>query len=221
MSILGFGLWASSGPFPLSAHYGLYKRGRDPPTNPSRHLKKKECSSLKWLLKEDQGRRPTAASAAAAAPSRSAAVPAAETAASPCLGRYISSCRLPAAAAATSGRRCRRRIAAPPSPPFIPSSSPASTSLPLHGPPLLLSLYHFPSTPICNPPSPILLHLLPPRPAPKIPLNSHAQRPLLPRPKLPPPTIPSASRPPPSRNPLCYTPSLDFQNRRSQFPKSS
>ena len=23
------GLWASSGPFPLSAHYGLYKRGRD------------------------------------------------------------------------------------------------------------------------------------------------------------------------------------------------
>ena len=25
------GLWASSGPFPLSAHYGLYKRGRDPP----------------------------------------------------------------------------------------------------------------------------------------------------------------------------------------------
>ena len=25
------GLWASSGPFPLSAHYGLYKRERDPP----------------------------------------------------------------------------------------------------------------------------------------------------------------------------------------------
>ena len=25
------GLWASSGPFPLSAHYGLSKRGRDPP----------------------------------------------------------------------------------------------------------------------------------------------------------------------------------------------
>ena len=45
MSILGFGLWASSGPFPLSAHYGLYKRGRDPPTNPSRHLRKKDSSS--------------------------------------------------------------------------------------------------------------------------------------------------------------------------------
>ena len=28
------GLWASSGPFPLSAHYGLYKRGRDPPPPP-------------------------------------------------------------------------------------------------------------------------------------------------------------------------------------------
>ena len=30
---LGFGLWASSGPFPLSIHFGLYKRGRDPPPN--------------------------------------------------------------------------------------------------------------------------------------------------------------------------------------------
>ena len=36
----GCGLWASSGPFPLLAHHGLYKRGRDPPTNPSRHLRK-------------------------------------------------------------------------------------------------------------------------------------------------------------------------------------
>ena len=68
MNILGFGLWASSGPFPLSAHCGLYKRGRDPPTNPSRHLKKeRSVLPLKWLLKEDQGRRPTAASAAATA----------------------------------------------------------------------------------------------------------------------------------------------------------
>ena len=40
------GLWASSGPFPLSAHYGLYKRGRDHTTNPSRHLKKKGVFSL-------------------------------------------------------------------------------------------------------------------------------------------------------------------------------
>ena len=51
------GLWASSGPFPLSAHYGLYKRGRDPPTNPSRHLKKERSDlPLKWLLKEGRGR---------------------------------------------------------------------------------------------------------------------------------------------------------------------
>ena len=95
------GLWASSGPFPLSAHYGLYKRGRDPPTNPSRHLKKKECPSLKWLLKEDQGGRPTATTAAAtaAAPPRAAAVFAAVTAASPCLVRWLPSCSLLAAAA--------------------------------------------------------------------------------------------------------------------------
>ena len=81
------GLWASSGPFPLSAHYGLYKRERDPPTNPSRHLKKERSEfPLKWLLKEDWRRRPTAASAAVAAAARccAAAAPAAETAASSC-----------------------------------------------------------------------------------------------------------------------------------------
>ena len=53
------GLWALSGPFPLSAHYGLYKRVRDPPpppTNPSRHLKKERSAlPLKWLLKEGRG----------------------------------------------------------------------------------------------------------------------------------------------------------------------
>ena len=100
-------MWASSGPFPLSTHYGLYKRGRDPPTNPSRHLKKERIIiPLKWMLKEDQGRRPTAASAAttAAAPSRAAAVLAAETAASPCLVCYSSACRLPAATAAAPSR---------------------------------------------------------------------------------------------------------------------
>ena len=43
---LGFGLWASNGPFPLSAHFGLYKRRRDPPPNPSRHLTKKGVSSI-------------------------------------------------------------------------------------------------------------------------------------------------------------------------------
>ena len=64
----GCGLWASSGPFPLLAHQGLYKRGRDPPTNPSRHLKKVRVAlHLKWLLKEGQGGEPTAATAAATA----------------------------------------------------------------------------------------------------------------------------------------------------------
>ena len=48
MIMLGLGLWASSGPFPLLAYLGLYKRGRDPPSpipNPSRHLRKKEVIS--------------------------------------------------------------------------------------------------------------------------------------------------------------------------------
>ena len=114
MSILGFGLWASSGSFPLSAHYGPYKRGRDPPTNPSRHLKKERSDlPLKWLLKEGRGRSPTAAAAAAT------------TAATPCPGHSSSPPssrrRRPQAAAAASGRRRRLRTAAPPSPP-----SPAS-----------------------------------------------------------------------------------------------
>ena len=64
MSILGFGLWAPSGPFPLSGHYGLYKRGMDTPKNPSHHLKKeKSALPLKSLLKEGRGRSPTAAAA--------------------------------------------------------------------------------------------------------------------------------------------------------------
>ena len=40
------GSWTSSGPFPLSAHLRFYKRGRDPPTNPKRHLKKGLFSRL-------------------------------------------------------------------------------------------------------------------------------------------------------------------------------
>ena len=36
-----FRLWVR-GPFPLSAHFGLYKRGRDPLTNPSHHLRKEK-----------------------------------------------------------------------------------------------------------------------------------------------------------------------------------
>ena len=85
MSILGFGLWASSGPFPLSDHFDLYKRGRDPPTNPSRHLiKKRSLLHLECLLMEGRGRSPAAVAAAAAAPRLCAA--AATTAATPCPG---------------------------------------------------------------------------------------------------------------------------------------
>ena len=40
------GLWASSGPFPLSAHYGLYKRGRDPPQTLAIIWRKKREFSL-------------------------------------------------------------------------------------------------------------------------------------------------------------------------------
>ena len=53
------GLWASSGPFPLSAHYGLYKRGRDPPTNPSRHLKKKKEHPSSQVAAQGRARRET------------------------------------------------------------------------------------------------------------------------------------------------------------------
>ena len=141
MSILGFGLWASSGPFPLSAHYGLYKRGRDPPTNPSRHLKKERSDlPLEWLLKEGRGRSPTAAAAAAAA---------ATTAATPCPGHSSSPPssrrRRPHAATAASGRRRCLQTAALPSPPspaslqrvlpLSPHHPPPSAAKPLHEPP--------------------------------------------------------------------------------------
>ena len=43
---LGLGLWALSGPFPLSGHFGLYKRGRDPPQTLSVIWKKKGVNSL-------------------------------------------------------------------------------------------------------------------------------------------------------------------------------
>ena len=115
------GLWASSGPFPLSAHYGLYKRRRDPPTNPSRYLKKeRSILPLKWLLKEDQGSRPTAASAAATAAAlpRAAAVPTAETAASPCPDHVLPR------ATSLRRRRCRRHR-----PPLLPPPSDRCTAI--------------------------------------------------------------------------------------------
>ena len=136
------GLWASSGPFPLSAHYGLYKRGRDPATNPSCHLKKERSPlPLKWLLKEDQGRRTTAASTAAApqtccrrARRRDRRLP------SPCS-------RVPCAPSSRR-RHCYRHLRPPLLPP-PPDRCPPSPSLPiLHSPSttaLPITVHDFPS----------------------------------------------------------------------------
>ena len=90
MIMLGVDCGPQVGPFLSRPTMGSIRGEGTPPTNPSRHLKKERIIiPLKWLLKEDQGRRPTAASAAAtaAAPPRAAAVAAAESAASPCLVR--------------------------------------------------------------------------------------------------------------------------------------
>ena len=171
------------GPFPSRPIMGPIRGGRDPPTNPSRHLKKERVIlHLKWLLKEGQGGEPTAATAAAtaAAPPRAAAVPAAF----PCLAHWLPSCSFPVAAvaAAASGRRRRRRrriAAPPPSPPPSPSQaiprftsseifpSPANTP---HSPRFLCPEPSPPtssfSPPVANP----SLHFLPSRRA-----SSHLQ----------------------------------------------
>ena len=142
MNMFRCGLWASSGPFPLSAHYGLYKRGRDPPTNPSHHLKKERSAlPLKWLLKKDQGRRPTAASATATAAAllRAAVVPAALLRAAVVPAAFP--CR---AAVVPAAFPCRDHVfprADIPTPlPPLPQAATAATGLlchhpyPLHGP---------------------------------------------------------------------------------------
>ena len=137
------GLWASSGPFPLSAHYGLYKRGRDPPTNPSRHLKKERSElPLKWLLKEDQRRRPTAATAAR----RCAA---AETAASSC-SLHVLPARL-----TVPSRRRRRHLRPPLRSAVPPHFFSSSTSFPSSPPPssILPSTTHHPNPGINHFPS--------------------------------------------------------------------
>ena len=98
------------GPFPSRHIFGLYKRGRDPLRNPSRHLKKEKSElTLKCLLTEDQGRRPTATS--------------------PCPDPVLFTVVAPAAAAAIE----------PTPPPLIccrccptPSSAPAPTEFTLH-----------------------------------------------------------------------------------------
>ena len=128
------GLWASSGPFPLSAHYGLYKRGRDPPTNPGRHLKKERSElPLKWLLKEDWRRRPTVTAAAHCC---ATAAPAAETAASSC-SLHV----LPTRFTIPSCRRLR--------PPLLPR---LKFVVPPH---LFSSTIVFPSSPHLRPSSPL------------------------------------------------------------------
>ena len=124
---------------PLSAHYGLYKRGRDSPTNPSRHLKKERSDlPLKWLLKEGRGRSPTAAAAARLR----AAAAAATTAATPCPGHGFftiiiatppssrSRRRPQAAAAAASGlpRRHLLRFLLLPLVILLPQAPPTSIS---------------------------------------------------------------------------------------------
>ena len=129
MSILDFGLWASSGPFPLLAHYGLYKRGRDPPTNHSHHLKKKgvflsqvaaQGGSRKETNRRRHCRRTTTCRLCARRRDRRLPLPWS------LVINVLPSCR----------RRRRRRLRPPPPPPerstVIPSDHP------LHGPPIPL-----------------------------------------------------------------------------------
>ena len=127
-------LLTSSGPFPLSAHYRLYKRGRDPPTNPSRHLKNQRSElPLKWRLEEDRGRRPTAASASQ---SRAVVGPVAKTAASPCPDHGILSLPPPPLSCCHC-RPCAATTAALEPPPLPPCAATATLSLslstPVHG----------------------------------------------------------------------------------------
>ena len=61
--ILGCG--PQVGPFPSRPNIGSIRGEGTPSTNPRRHLNKERSElPLKWLLKEDRGRRPIAAAAA-------------------------------------------------------------------------------------------------------------------------------------------------------------
>ena len=198
MSILGFGLWASSGPFPLSAHYGLYKRGRDPPTNPSRHLRKESSLlHLEWLLTEGRGRSPTAA--AAAARLRAAASAAATTTATPCPGHADSPTAAPAAAADL----------APPPPPSSRRRRPCSAAaavvqhrlhLHLH---LQLHLRQAPGKPLLQSLLPLLRCLHSPPRATPFPAN---------------PDFPESSRSPPHDHPLLPRFPLLHPSSRENLP---
>ena len=158
------------GPFPLSAHLRLCKRGRDPlppPWNPSRHWKNERSElPLKWLLKENRGRRPTATSAAAAVVRPHATtVSSADAAASPCLD--------PAYATADTAAASPM----PPLPPYVP-------------PPPYMSPLHATSSPIPALHLPLLsINLFPLLPDSRISLNPQTLF-LLPNPDAhPTPTI--------------------------------
>ena len=117
------------GPFPSRPNMGSIRgEGTPPPTNPSRHLKKKRSElPLKWLLNKDRGRRPTAASVAATADTaaarlRATATPVIDAAASPCLGPV------------TPPPLYQSPLPPPPLP-ASPSPTPAPTPPPLHLPP--------------------------------------------------------------------------------------
>ena len=135
------------GPFPSRPIMGsIIGEGPPlPPTNPSYHLKKeRSVLPLKWLLKEDRGRRPTATSAPATAATlpHAAAVPAAKTAASPCHDHMLPWCVV--------------ITKPPPSPPLLPPLSDrcAASHLPssdlfsdcLHLPPHS-AIHNFPTFP--------------------------------------------------------------------------
>ena len=116
------GLWASSGPFPLSAHYGLYKRGRDPPQTLAVIWRKKGVNSLssgcsRKIKKGDQPPPPPPPPL----PHNPVLPPCPPSRPPPplTLVTFTLSCK-PAAAAATGRRRHRRRrIAVPPPYPLL------------------------------------------------------------------------------------------------------
>ena len=95
------------GPFPsLPILCSIRGEGTPNPTNPSHHSKKQMSELfLKWLLKEDRGRRPTAASIPVAAAARPHVVvaPVTKAAASPCPNpAYVTAARSRAVAAPCS-----------------------------------------------------------------------------------------------------------------------
>ena len=160
MIMLGVGCGPQVGPFPSRPIMGSIRGEGTPPQTLAVIWRKKGVPSLSSgcsrKIKEDQGRRPTAASAAAttAAQPRAAAMPAAETVASPCFGHVQPT-------QSTLRRRCRK--AAPPPlllpsfPTYIsPQSAPPEISRPISPRPTFHALTSHPShdpMPVQNVPS--------------------------------------------------------------------